>query len=152
MTVVWIVICLLLVALELHHLAFFAIFGAAGAAVAAVVAAFSPKALIAQVCVAVVVAAIGVIAVRPKVSRTFAHSGGNNAPVGGVHGGLIGARGLTLDDVRIDATGHVRILGENWLAVTGDGSTIPPSTHVIVTSVAGTTLTVRAAEETREPA
>jgi membrane protein implicated in regulation of membrane protease activity len=149
MTVVWIVICLLLVALELHHLAFFAIFGAAGAAVAAVVAAFSPKALIAQVCVAVVVAAIGVIAVRPKVSRTFAHSGGNNAPVGGVHGGLIGARGLTLDDVRIDATGHVRILGENWLAVTGDGSTIPPS---IVTSVAGTTLTVRAAEETREPA
>jgi membrane protein implicated in regulation of membrane protease activity len=64
-----------------------------------------------------------------------------------VHGGLIGARGLTVDEVRLDPSGHVRLLGETWLAVTADGSLIPPSTAVIVTGVVGTTLTVRAAEE-----
>ena len=64
-----------------------------------------------------------------------------------MHGGLIGARGMTVDEVKLDASGHVRLLGETWLAVTADGSLIPPSTAVIVTSVVGTTLTVRAAEE-----
>ena len=42
---------------------------------------------------------------------------------------------------------HVRLLGETWLAVTSDGSLIPPATAVIVTNVVGTTLTVRAAVE-----
>jgi membrane protein implicated in regulation of membrane protease activity len=39
------------------------------------------------------------------------------------------------------------LLGETWLAVTADGSLIPPATAVIVTNVVGTTLTVRAAVE-----
>ena len=65
----------------------------------------------------------------------------------GVHGGLIGSRGLTVDEVRVDPCGHVRILGETWLAVTADGSQIPPSTAVIVTNVHGTTLTVREQED-----
>jgi len=49
--------------------------------------------------------------------------------------------------VRVDPSGHVRIFGETWLAVTADGSQIPPSTAVIVTNVQGTTLTVREQEE-----
>jgi membrane protein implicated in regulation of membrane protease activity len=60
---------------------------------------------------------------------------------------LIGSRGLTVDEVKLDPCGHVRILGETWLAVTADGSKIPPSTAVIVTNVSGTTLTVRVAHE-----
>ncbi len=55
-----------------------------------------------------------------------------------------------MDAVCLDASGHVRLLGETWLAVTADGSSIPPATPVIVTNVVGTTLTVRAAEETWE--
>jgi membrane protein implicated in regulation of membrane protease activity len=80
------------------------------------------------------------------MSQAFARRGPGHA-IRGVHGGLIGARGLTIDEVRLDPNGHVRLLGENWLAVTADGSLIPPSTPVIVTNVTGTTLTVRAAEE-----
>ncbi len=38
MLVVWVLVAALLVAVELHHLAFFAMFGAAGAAAAAAVA------------------------------------------------------------------------------------------------------------------
>jgi membrane protein implicated in regulation of membrane protease activity len=143
---VWIVMCVLLVAVELHHMAFFAMFGAAGAAASAVVAAVAPSAVLVQVGVAVGVATAGVVLVRPQMSHAFAHRGPGTA-IGGVHGGLVGARGLTIDEVRLDADGHVRLLGENWLAVTADGSLIPPSTPVIVTRVVGTTLTVRAAEE-----
>ena len=61
-----------------------------------------------------------------------------------MHGGLISSRGITLDVVGSDlAAGHVRILGENWLAVAASDGPIPPETPVIVIAVTGTTLTVR---------
>ena len=146
MALVWILLCVLLVGVELHHLAFFAMFGAAGSAAAAAVAVVAPSAALAQVCVAVGVSTAGVVLVRPQMSQAFARRG-PGAAIRGVHGGLVGARGLTIDEVRLDPSGHVRLLGETWLAVTSDTSKIPPSTAVIVTSVVGTTLTVRAAEE-----
>ncbi len=150
MAIVWIVIAVVLVAVELHHLAFFAMFGAAGATAAAVVAVVSPSAVPLQIVVAIAVAGIGVVAVRPYVSRAFAHRG-PGVRIGGVHGGLIAARGITLDEVGTEAApGHVRLLGEKWLAVAGFGIPIPPETPVIVTSVVGTTLTVRPVEESLE--
>jgi membrane protein implicated in regulation of membrane protease activity len=144
--IVWIVIAVVLVAVELHHLAFFAIFGAAGAAAAAVVAVVAPSLIPLQIAVAVAVAGIGVVAGRPYMSRAFARRG-PGVRIGGVHGGLIAARGVTLDEVGGRDPGHVRILGESWLAVIGYGDPIPPHTPVVVTDVTGTTLTVRAAEE-----
>lgn len=149
MAIVWIVICVVLVAVEMHHLAFFAMFGAAGAAAAAVVALIAPSFVPLQIVVAIAVAAVGVVAVRPYVSRAFAHRG-PGVRIGGVHGGLIAARGVTLDEVGCDAAGHVRLLGEKWLAVASYGGPIPPETQVIVTNVVGTTLTVRPVEETLE--
>ncbi len=145
MAIVWIAISVVLIAVELHHLAFFAMFGAAGAAAGAGVAAIAPTTIPLQIIVAAGVGSIGVLGVRPYVSRAFAHRG-PAVRIGGVHGGLIAARGVTLDKVGPDDAGHVRILGERWLAVTGDGDPIPPETPVIVTNVVGTTLTVRAAE------
>ena len=146
MALMWIVLCVVLVGVELHHMAFFAMFGAAGAAVAGAVALVAPSAVIPQVATAVAVSAAGVVLVRPQMSQAFARRGPGTS-IRGVHGGLIGSRGLTVDEVCLDASGHVRLLGETWLAVTADGSLIPPSTAVIVTNVVGTTLTVRAAEE-----
>lgn len=146
MALVWIVLCVLLIGVELHHMAFFAMFGAAGSAAAAAVALAAPSAVLPQVGVAVAVSTVGVALVRPHVSQAFARRG-PGAEIRGVHGGLIGARGMTIDEVRLDPSGHVRLLGETWLAVTVDGSLLPPSTAVIVTNVVGTTLTVRAAEE-----
>lgn len=146
MALVWILLCVVLVGVELHHMAFFAVFGAAGAGAAAVVAAVAPGAIVLQLIVAVGVSAAGVVLVRPHMSPISARRGPGVA-VRGVHGGLVGARGLTVDEVRVDPAGHVKLLGETWLAVTADGSKIPPSTPVIVTNVVGTTLTVRTAEE-----
>jgi membrane protein implicated in regulation of membrane protease activity len=99
-----------------------------------------------QIGVAAVVAGVGIVLVRPYVSRAFAPRG-PGVRIGGVHGGLVAARGVTLDEVRNEPVGHVRILGESWLAVAWDGEPIQPKTPVIVMAVTGTTLTVRAAEQ-----
>jgi membrane protein implicated in regulation of membrane protease activity len=145
MAIFWIVIAVLLVAVELHHLAFYAMFGAAGALGAAGVALVAPGVVLLQIAVAIAVGALGVVVIRPYVSRAMEHRS-QGARIAGVHGGLISARGMTVDEVGIHTPGHVRLLGENWLAVTIDGAPIPPQTPVIVTRVTGTTLTVRVAE------
>lgn len=141
----WIVLAVVLVAVELHSIAFFALFGAAGAAAAAVVAFLSPDAIALQIVLAIGVGIAGILLVRPYVSQAFAQRGPDQR-IAGVHGGLISARGITLDVVGSElAVGHVRILGENWLAVTAIDGPIAPDTPVIVTAVTGTTLTVRPA-------
>lgn len=138
---VWIIIAVLLVALEMHHGAFFAIFAAAGALAAAGVSAVSPKAFGVQIAVASAVAIAGILLVRPFVSRAFGRRS-DGAVVHGVHGGLVGAQAMSVDEITTHATGHVYLLGETWLAVTSDGSTIAPGTPVKIADVRGTTLTV----------
>jgi membrane protein implicated in regulation of membrane protease activity len=144
--VAWIVLAALLIVVELHHLAFFAMFGAIGAIAGAVVAAVAPDAIVAQVVTAVLVSAAGLVVVRPFVSRAFARRG-DGVVVHGVHGGLVGARGTTLDEVPFLERGHVRLLGETWLAVAADEKPIAAATPVVVVSVSGTTLTVRSVPE-----
>jgi membrane protein implicated in regulation of membrane protease activity len=142
MIILWVAIAVGLVFFELHHLAFFALFGALGAVAAAIVAAFAPGAVVPQVAVAVVVAALGVVAVRPYVSRAFEHRRGIGKVARGVHGGLVGEQAITLDEVGdAHAPGHVRMAGERWLAITEHGR-LPAGTRVLVMAVRGTTLMV----------
>jgi len=133
---------LVLLAIEMRHLAFYALFGAAGSFAAALVAVFLPSAIPLQIAVAVVVAAIGIIAIRPMVSEAV-HRRYQGRLGRGVHGSLIGEEVLALDIIG-DAhqVGHVKLVGERWLAVSGSGTPIPPGTKVLVTAVQGTTLTV----------
>jgi membrane protein implicated in regulation of membrane protease activity len=147
---IWALLGVVLLAVEMHHLAFFAMFGAAGAFAAAITAALVPTGIPLQILVAIVVAAVGLVAVRPHMSRAFARRG-PGLVIGGVHGGLVGAKGITTDEVGPQPGGHVRLLGENWLAATATFSPpIPPATHVVVTAVVGTTLTVTPAYEEYE--
>jgi membrane protein implicated in regulation of membrane protease activity len=141
MAVVWLVLGVILVAFELHHWAFYAMFGAIGAFAAAVVAIMTPGALGLQCAVAVAVAAIGVVGVRPLMSRiTDRHHLGAHV-VRGVHGGIVGQSCLTLDDVGDEHhVGHALHAGERWLAISGSGRTIPAHTPATITAVTGTTL------------
>jgi membrane protein implicated in regulation of membrane protease activity len=140
--IVWLVIGVLLFLVELRHLAFYALFGAAGSFAAAAAAAVAPGVYPAQIGVGAGVTVLGVVLVRPYVSRAFAHRSEGHVALG-VHGGLVGQEALTLDEVGDgSALGHVRLVGERWLAVSGSGVAIPPRTNVLVTAVQGTTLTV----------
>jgi membrane-bound ClpP family serine protease len=76
------------------------------------------------------------------MSRAFAHRREGHV-ARGVHGGLVGQEALTLDEVGDSPRfGHVRLVGERWLAVSGSGAAIPADTPVLVTAVQGTTLVV----------
>ncbi len=142
MAVVWLVLGVVLLLVELRHLAFYALFVSIGSFGAAVVALVAPSAVPLQVGVAVVLAAAGVVAVRPVISRAFPHHVGGHV-ARGVHGGLVGQEAVTLDEVGPPhRRGHVRLTGERWLAVSGGGATIPADTPVVVTAVEGTTLVV----------
>jgi membrane protein implicated in regulation of membrane protease activity len=140
--VAWLVLGVVLVAIELHHFAFYALFGALGAFAAALVAVFFPSAIAVQALVVVAAALVGILAVRPHVSEAL-HRRHDTATARGVHGSLVGETVLTLDVVG-DARhpGHVRLAGERWLATSGADTPIPAGTAVWVTAVEGTTLTV----------
>jgi membrane protein implicated in regulation of membrane protease activity len=142
LTVAWIAVGVVLIAVELHHLAFYALFAALGCFAAAAVAWMVPAAIAAQVVTAVVVAAGGIFFARGRVSAAFAHRY-EGPRARGVHGGLVGQEVVTLDSVGdSERVGHVRLAGERWLAVSGSDHPIPPGTRVVVTAVEGTTLIV----------
>jgi membrane protein implicated in regulation of membrane protease activity len=141
MVIAWVALGVGLLLFEMHHGAFYALFGGIGALAAAIVAVFLPDAIFLQGLVAVVLTILGVVAVRPYVSRAFHRHGGGHV-ARGVHGGLVGQEALTLDEVGDDhSVGHVRLAGERWLAVSG-GPNIPAGTPVLVTALRGTTLIV----------
>jgi inner membrane protein len=143
--IAWIAVGVVLIAVELHHLAFYALFAAVGAFAAAAVALVAPEALVAQVVVAVVVAVLGILLLRGRVSDAVAHRQEGHHRVPGVHGGLVGQEVVTLDVVGgddDDLIGHVRLAGERWRAVSGGDHPIPAGTPVLVTAVQGTTLIV----------
>ena len=142
MVVIWVLVGIGLLAVELHHLAFYALFAAVGAFAAAIVAAITGDAVIAQAGVAIATTAVGIVAVRPFVSRSVMHRKGSRV-AHGVHGGLVDTEATALDRIGdTDAPGHVKLSGERWLAVSGNGCVIEPGATVLVTAVRGTTLTV----------
>jgi membrane protein implicated in regulation of membrane protease activity len=143
MAIAWIAAGVLLLALELHHFAFYALFAAIGCFAGALVAVVAPGAIAAQVLAIVVVAAVGIVLVRPRVSAGLSsRHGGHHGR--GVHGGFVGHEVVTLDAVGgVDHVGHVQLAGERWRAVSGaDDIELPPGTRVVITGVEGTTLIV----------
>jgi membrane protein implicated in regulation of membrane protease activity len=142
LTVAWIALGVVLIAVELHHLAFYALFAAVGAFAAALVAAAAPDAVALQAATAVGVATLGIVLLRGRMSEAITHRH-EGEPVPGVHGGLVGQEVYTLDVVgAADRVGHVLLAGERWRAISGADHPLPAGTPVLVTAVKGTTLIV----------
>jgi membrane protein implicated in regulation of membrane protease activity len=142
LAIAWIAAGVVLLAVELHHYAFYALFAAVGCFAGAVVAVVAPGAVAVQVIAAVLVAMAGIVLVRPRVSAGLAARRGGHR-TRGVHGGLVGQEVVTLDVVGdLDAVGHVNLAGERWRAVSGAEVPLPAGTRVLITGVEGTTLIV----------
>jgi membrane protein implicated in regulation of membrane protease activity len=140
---IWIGLGVVLLLAEMHHRAFYLLFGAIGCAAAALVAAFTDDLIVLQLVAAVAAATIGILWIRPAMSRAYEHHRSVGPKLPGVHGGLVGQEVVTLDDVGdTHHVGHVRLAGERWMAVSGDDRTIPAGTAVLVMAVNGTTLVV----------
>jgi len=139
--IAWIVAGVVLLAIELQHVALYALFVAVGCFAAAIVAVPAPDAIAAQVATTVAVTAGGILLVRPRVSQALAGHGGHRGR--GVHGGLVGQEVFTLDVVGgTGRAGHVLLAGERWLASSGADVPLPAGTKVLITGVEGTTLIV----------
>ena len=142
MAIAWIAAGVVLLAVELHHFAFYALFAAVGCFAGAVVGVVAPGAIAAQVIAAVLVAAVGIVLVRPRVGAALAARHGGHR-TRGVHGGLVGQEVVTLDRVGgVDSVGHVSLAGERWRAMSGADVPLPPGTRVLILGVEGTTLVV----------
>ncbi|MGI8664147.1 MAG: NfeD family protein [Acidimicrobiales bacterium] len=143
MVLVWVVLGIGFLLFELHHLAFYALFVAVGCFAAAAAAVVGPEAYIAQALVASAASVAGVALVRPSLRAAYVRRHPGALVSRGVHGGLIGQEAMTLDEIGdAHAVGHVRLVGERWLAVSESGTTIAAGTTVIITAVRGTTLVV----------
>jgi membrane protein implicated in regulation of membrane protease activity len=145
---IWFLIAAGLLVVEITTTTFYAVFLAVGAAAAGLVAWLLPDSPTwAYALVAFVVSLAGVVIVRPMLGRRLQRRGAG-AITPGVHGGFVGQRALTLDEVGDELhPGHIRLAGETWLAVSETHVAIDPNQSVIVGAVRGTTLVVRPAGE-----
>ena len=140
--VVWLVVGLLLVALEVHSQAFFAIFLAMGAFAATIITAVGAPIWLSAVLFAGV-AFGGTLMLRPTLKRISDRRMGPRLALPGASDSLVGSRALTVDAVGDEHhPGHARLAGEKWLAVTEEPGGVAPDTQVMVIEVRGTTLVV----------
>jgi membrane protein implicated in regulation of membrane protease activity len=152
MVFVWVVLGIGFLLFELHHLAFYALFVAIGCFAAAIAAIVGPEAYIAQAIVAGGVAVVGGGLVRPSLAAAYERRHPHAHVARGVHGGLVGHEAVTLDEVGgPHQVGHVRMVGERWLATTESPTPIAAHTPVIVTAVRGTTLVVWPVDALHDP-
>jgi len=141
--VFWVVLALVLVAVETFTVAFIGIYLAAGALCAAVVAAFD-GALWLQLVVFAVISAGTLYLTRPALRSRFVNAPlvPSNVPA------LVGRRGVVV--VAIPAgtggRGQVRIGTEDWSARSRDESPVEAGVTVEVVSIEGVAVIVRPVE------
>ncbi len=123
---------------EVASVAFYAAFLAVGAIAAAISALLGADVLV-QAIVFLVISVVGVVAGRPAILK-------RRGPrlVSGAQG-MIGQTGVVIDPIRDEhVTGHVRLAGESWPAVSVDGKPIAAEATVTVLEIRGSTLVVSA--------
>lgn len=116
----WTLICVLALILEVSSGTFYLMCFAIGAAGAIVFSLFAIP-FWAQVLTFIIISAISVFAVRPFVVK-YLHPEDrervSNADA------LIGREGLVIEPIVAGESGYVRIDGDEWKAVTGDGEPV----------------------------
>lgn len=140
MALAWIALALVFAIGEVLTVALFAAFLSLGAVAAAAVALTGESGL-AQVLAFALVSILGVVVARPFLIRhlirraAYDTVSGASSMIGEVALVVHGAQGL-------HDRGHVRILGENWPAMSRDGSPLVEGTSVRIVDIEGATLVV----------
>lgn len=125
----WLLIAAVFVVAEVFHRAFYAMFVAVGALVAALLA-FAGVPVVAQVPVFFAAGALGLMLIRPTVMRAM--SSGHYRFISGAQG-LIGREAVVTRPVGgISSPGKIRVQGEEWTALSSDGTSIPAGSVVMI--------------------
>lgn len=148
MALIWIAVALIFAVAEVATTALFAAFLAAGAIAAAAVA-FGDQGAIPQGITFSAVSLLGILVARPWLQRRFRNPSRAETVSGAT--AMIGESATVVDGVAgvrrrgLKRSGHVRILGENWPAVTRDASIQPRGVLVEIVAIEGATLVVERA-------
>lgn len=123
---IWVIISLICLILELTSGDFFILCFAIGAAVAAIVAGCGLS-IIWQIIIFAVVSALSLLLVRPALIRKLhkPHKERlSNAEA------MIGREGRVTEDIETGGYGRVAVDGDNWKAISADGTAIDTGTRV----------------------
>lgn len=147
----WLILAIALILSDLHLQAFYAMFLGIGAVAACFGAALGADLWLQGVLFAGV-SVLGVIGLRPPLSKWLLSRSGSLTVVPGTHGGFVGQQTEALDEIGDEQhPGHVQLGSERWLAVTDVTGGIKSGTKVEVVALRGTTMLVRpAAAEGKE--
>ncbi len=130
MAIIWLIVAAAFAVGEVVTTALYALFVAAAAAAAAVAAVLGAPVVV-QATVFVVALGAGIGTGRRPLMR-LARRGQGPALISGADG-LVGEQGLVVTAVRGSSpAGQVRIRGEEWPAITADGTVIEPGQSVLV--------------------
>ncbi|HEV8150310.1 MAG TPA: NfeD family protein [Gemmatimonadales bacterium] len=137
----WSVIAVLLLIAEMFTGGFWLACVAVGAAAAAVAALLPFAGMLTQTIVFAAGSLLGLIGLRPALTRRFLHSGGRELRSG--VDALRGKSGYVTERIEPGSRpGRVNVEGEDWRGVSLDDSVLEPGTRVMVIQVDGTTLIV----------
>ncbi len=140
MTLVWIAVALVFAIVEVASVALFAAFIALGA-VGAAAAAFAGAEIVTQVIVFGAVSIAGVAIVRRPLVGYLQRRTTPELLSGAAS--MIGQMALVVDPIGgAHQRGHVRIAGEDWPALTRDGSAVDAGESVRVVEIRRATLVV----------
>ena len=143
MTLLWIAVALVFAIGEVLTLSLFAGFISLGA-VGAAVAAFVGDDIVSQSVTFAVVAVLGIAVVRRPLMGYLQGRAGPLVVSGAA--AMIGQTALVVDAIRgPHERGHVRIAGEDWPALSRDGSPVEAGTSVRVVEIRHATLVVELA-------
>jgi membrane protein implicated in regulation of membrane protease activity len=139
-TLVWIAVALVFAIVEVASVALFAAFIAVGA-VGAAAAAFMGADVVSQVIVFAAVSVAGIALVRRPLVGYLRRRSTPEMLSGAAS--MIGQTALVVDAIKgPHLRGHVRIAGEDWPALSRDGSTVEEGESVRVVEIHRATLVV----------
>ena len=140
---IWVIISIICLILELSSGDFFILCFAIGSAVAAIVAAFVPSVTV-QIITFAVVSALSLLLVRPALIKKL-HKPHKERP-SNVEA-MIGREGRVTEDIEAGGYGRVAVDGDDWKAVSVDGSAINAGTRVRITKMESIIATVEPINE-----
>ena len=138
MWLIWVIISILCLILELSSGDFFILCFAIGAAVSAILAGCGLT-LTWQIIAFAVVSALSLLLVRPALIRKLHKP--NRERLSNAEA-MIGQEGRVSETIEGSGYGRVAIDGDDWKALSADGSTIPVDTRVRVVKMDSIILTV----------
>lgn len=135
--IVWIVILVALLVIEACTANFVCIWFAVGA-LASVIASLAKLSMTWQIAVFVLVSAVALFLTKPLVKKIREkNKTATNADM------VIGKTGIVTEEITNDKfAGKVKVAGQEWSAVTEDGSEIPKNSKILVKKISGVKLIV----------